>query len=112
MGGWHCAPTYAPTSIIWVYLCKYAYEHIAAQFYTIKLVRFLGKKVCQKYQNFIRPYKLSQTPLDQQKKQIKSQTLFWRVLRIQRILLIMVNHSLVSHFQKELYPNPTQPKDI
>ena len=64
MGGWHRAPTYAPTSIIWVYLCKYAYEHIAAQFYTIKLVRFLGKK-------FVRNTKISyepgQTPLRQTK---------------------------------------------
>ena len=34
-------------------------------FYPMKLSRFGKKKVCQKYQNFIRPYKLSQTPLDQ-----------------------------------------------
>ena len=51
-GGVALCPHVCPTSIIWVYLCKYAYEHIAAQFYTIKLVRFLGKK-------FVRNTKIS-----------------------------------------------------
>ena len=66
-------------------------------FYPLKLSRFGEKKnkVRQKYQNFMRrdPYKLGQT-------------LFWSVLGIQSswILLNMVNHSLVSHFQKDLVP--------
>ena len=52
-GGVALCPHVCPTSIIWVYLCKYAYEHIAAQFLHHKVSSFSGKKVCPKYQNFI-----------------------------------------------------------